>query len=105
MKTKWLFLALALAGFTSCSTVYKTGQTPDDVYYSPTRSYGEEETKRQDRREQNREENREQKEYYSFEDRSIRFGINNPRWRYIDQNFSYNPYNQNYYYNSDLLWN
>jgi hypothetical protein len=38
MKDK--FLPILLAGFllASCSSVYKSGQTPDDVYYSPTKS-------------------------------------------------------------------
>lgn len=31
----------------SCSTAYKAGQTPDDVYYSPTREIKEEEPKRE----------------------------------------------------------
>jgi hypothetical protein len=35
--TKFLFLALAVAAFSSCSTAYKMGQTPDDVYFSPAR--------------------------------------------------------------------
>jgi uncharacterized lipoprotein len=38
MKTKLLLLAVSVAVFSSCSTMYKTGQTPDDVYYSPLRS-------------------------------------------------------------------
>lgn len=35
MKTKYLILLAIIFGFSSCSTAYKTGQTPDDVYYSP----------------------------------------------------------------------
>lgn len=37
MNTRLLLLAATLAGLTSCSTAYRTGQTPDDVYYSPER--------------------------------------------------------------------
>jgi len=37
MNTKILFLALSVAALTSCSTAYKMGQTPDDVYYSPAK--------------------------------------------------------------------
>ena len=37
MKSKILLLALTVAALSSCTTAYKTGQTPDDVYYSPTR--------------------------------------------------------------------
>lgn len=34
MKSYLLFLSLAFL-VTGCSTIYKSGQTPDDVYYSP----------------------------------------------------------------------
>ena len=37
MNTRLLFIALSIAGLSSCSTAYRTGQTPDDVYYSPER--------------------------------------------------------------------
>ncbi|MFY7899730.1 MAG: hypothetical protein ACOVNY_06070 [Chitinophagaceae bacterium] len=38
MKTSFVScIALFVFLFTSCSSVYKTGQTPDDVYYSPVR--------------------------------------------------------------------
>jgi len=35
MNTRILLLAISAAALSSCSSVYKTGQTPDDVYYSP----------------------------------------------------------------------
>ena len=35
MKTRILLLAATVLTLGSCSTVYKSGQTPDDVYYSP----------------------------------------------------------------------
>ena len=41
MKSKILLLALIVAVLSSCTTAYKTGQTPDDVYYSPTRPQDE----------------------------------------------------------------
>src|SRR5882757_5253076 len=37
MKARILLLAAGIATLTSCSSLYKTGQTPDDVYYSPAR--------------------------------------------------------------------
>ena len=40
MKSFLPLLSLALV-FASCSTAYKTGQTPDDVYYSPERPQAE----------------------------------------------------------------
>lgn len=41
MTTKILLVALSVAAFSSCSTAYKTGQTPDDVYYSPVKPVAE----------------------------------------------------------------
>jgi hypothetical protein len=37
MNIKVLLLALAAGSIASCSTAYKSGQTPDDLYYSPVR--------------------------------------------------------------------
>ncbi|MEJ7767822.1 MAG: hypothetical protein WKF89_08420 [Chitinophagaceae bacterium] len=36
-NTKFLLLALGVIALTSCSTAYKMGQTPDDVYFSPAK--------------------------------------------------------------------
>jgi len=41
MKARILLLAAGIATLTSCSSLYKTGQTPDDVYYSPARPVAE----------------------------------------------------------------
>ncbi len=35
MKIKYIILLAGVAAFSSCSTAYRSGQTPDDVYYSP----------------------------------------------------------------------
>jgi hypothetical protein len=35
MNTRILLLAISIVALSSCSSVYKSGQTPDDVYYSP----------------------------------------------------------------------
>lgn len=41
MNTRIILLAIAAVALgTSCSTVYRTGQTPDDVYFSPARESG-----------------------------------------------------------------
>lgn len=37
MNTRFLLLALSVAVLSSCTSMYKSGQTPDDVYYSPAR--------------------------------------------------------------------
>ena len=90
MYTKTLLLALSVAAFSSCSTAYKSGQTPDDVYYSPTRV--EEENSNNDR-----EERRDQTTYQSNEDWQVRMAIRDRRWRDLDD-YSYNnsPYNYCY---------
>ncbi|MEO8108491.1 MAG: hypothetical protein ABI594_00590 [Ginsengibacter sp.] len=77
MKTKHiLFLGLAVA-FSSCSTAYRSGQTPDDVYYSPAPP--------QDA--YVRTDNQDERESYAYnnttnrEDLDIRRGIRDSRYR------------------------
>lgn len=98
MKNKLLLLAIAVVSFTSCSTIYKSGQTPDDVYYSPVRLVGE--TSKTETRYQER--NYSQERNFS-EERQIRLGMYDPRWRNFDNDIFYNPYsfgfNHGYYYN------
>jgi len=95
MSTKLLLFAITAAAFCSCSSAYKTTQTPDDVYYSPARFYSDES---KSERKQDYKETRN----YS-EERQIRLGINDSRWRYFDNDISYSPYmygyNYGYYYN------
>ncbi len=88
MKTKLLILAVFVATFTSCSTMYKTGQTPDDVYYSPSRTYDEVQINTRDE-----ERHQQQDVYYNGEDRMIRMGIADSRWRYLNNDYGYSPYN------------
>ena len=95
MNTKLLLIAVAVVSLSSCSSVYKSGQTPDDVYYSPVRTYGEQVVVKND--------NARRDDYSTYSERSqIRLGINNPRWRYLND-FSYSPYlygyDYGYYYN------
>jgi hypothetical protein len=91
MKTKHILLLASVVAFSSCSTAYKTGQTPDDVYYSPAPVQTEEAyvvTKKED-------------SYYNRnEDQQIRRGIEDPRYRSgvtLDLGFGYNPYSYNPY--------
>lgn len=97
MNSKLLLISVSIITLASCSTAYKTGQTPDDVYYSPARYYGED----RDNREENRETAQNTTNY--SEERQIRLGINDRRWRYLDNDIYYNPYqfgyNYGYYYN------
>ncbi len=39
MKSRILLLSAAVISLGSCSTMYKSGQTPDDLYYSPAPQY------------------------------------------------------------------
>jgi hypothetical protein len=110
MKRTILLLALSAAVLSSCTTAYKTGQTPDDVYYSPARPQDEyvRTEKRDDRQYQSND------EYY--DDRYLRMKVHDRTrwsdlndWYYYERygimgNYYYgtynNPYNSwNYYYN------
>ena len=100
MQTKTLLVVLSVAAFCSCSTAYKAGQTPDDVYYSPAKVVKEKEDNDNDRN-RNR--------YEQRNDYEITMGIRDRRWRdfrydYEYQNSPYyfatcNTYNYGYYYN------
>ena len=101
MQSKTLLLALSVAAISSCSTAYKTGQTPDDVYYSPVRVV-EVKEKQNDDRNKVRYQKRE-------DDYEITMGIRDYRWRDFRDDYSYsyspynyatcNTYNYGYYYN------
>ncbi|MGE5106580.1 MAG: hypothetical protein ACM3H8_03490 [Sphingobacteriales bacterium] len=74
MNTRILLLGLATASLSSCATAYKTGQTPDDVYYSPAKpdEYV---------RVENEDERRKNQDYYSLDDYRLRMQMHN-RTRY-----------------------
>ena len=99
MKPSILLLALTAAAFSSCTTAYKTGQTPDDVYFSPTRS--QEEYVRVEKLDDR---------YYRgsddyYEDRFLRMRLQDRyRWSALDDYYFYNTYAYSPYgyYNS---WN
>jgi len=105
MKSKILLLALTVAAFSSCTTAYKTGQTPDDVYYSPVRAQEEyvRAEKEDDRRYRS-------DEYY--DDRYLRMKVSNRyRWNDLNDWYSYERYGSGYnysygnYYNPYNSWN
>ncbi len=56
MNTKFLLLALVVVALSSCSTAYKSGQTPDDVYFSPAKEQKEEYVNVEERQDRNRSE-------------------------------------------------
>lgn len=90
MNTRLILLALSVTAFGSCTTLYKSGQTPDDVYFSPVRTYGEDKEEEQQQRDEVK--------TYSHEDRTIRFGINDPRWRNFDNDYRYNSFDYGFNY-------
>jgi len=99
MKATLPLLSLALI-FASCTTAYKSGQTPDDVYFSPARPQSE--YVRQDNRDDN--EYRNNDEAYR-DDRYLRMKIRDRRYSGLyDDYYSYNPYFY-HYYNSYLDYN
>lgn len=107
MKSQFLFVVLAAAALSSCSTAYKSGQTPDDVYFSPTREVAEYAEIRQS--------NNGRYSGYQYDDaddRWLRMRVRNPyRWNAFD-NYDWNMYSSwsnNYYspysYNWNSYWN
>lgn len=90
MNFKILLLAISAATITSCSSTYRSGQTPDDVYYSPARVVEENyrtETKRET-----------VNTYY--QDRGVRMTVYDRRWRDFNDEFDYryDPYHYGYSY-------
>lgn len=86
MKQTLLLAVLSMGLLSACSTAFKTGQTPDDVYYSPGREM--EYVVREERQQQQQQQ--EYREYLtSLDDRYLRMKIaNRYRWGAIDD-FNY----------------
>ena len=99
MKSVLPLLSLTLL-FASCTTAYKSGQTPDDVYYSPARPQNE----------YVRQEKKDDQQYRATDeayrdDRYLRMKIRNQRYTGLyDDYYSYNPYFY-HYYNGYLEYN
>jgi hypothetical protein len=90
MKRKILLISIIASSVISCTTAYKTGQTPDDVYFSPTPVYND--YVRRDTREDNPVYTN--NDVYNNEDRTIRRRIYNRRYRSYDDRYNY-PYGYN----------
>jgi hypothetical protein len=90
MNIKHLLVPAVVAALSSCSTAYRTGQTPDDVYYSPApqeNSYVTSAT----------EQDKNSYSYRNQEDENIRRGIEDPVYRNaitfsMGMGYGYNPY-------------
>lgn len=105
MKYPSLIVLLIAAVFASCSTAYKSGQTPDDVYYSPARATVA------------ANENKYEEPVNNEDDRYLRMKVRNySRWSTIDDfnywytpysyyGYTYNPYLYTSYYNPyNSIW-
>ena len=111
MNPKIFLSALAIVTLASCSSAYKTGQTPDDVYYSPEKPI--------EYRASTQREVQQYEDYQTSRDNQyLRYKVRNRyRWNQIDDfdywydtryNYNgyytglYNPYGTGYYnfYNS-----
>ena len=81
MNTRLLLLAVSALALGSCTTMYKSGQTPDDVYYSP----GVQPTKfAENHQDQNDEDG-----YVDVNDRYLRMKSSSQRWSAFDDDFAY----------------
>ncbi len=109
MKSSILLLALVSTAFSSCTTSYKTGQTPDDVYFSPARPQDEYvRVDKEDEREYRSDE-------YYYDDRYLRMKVSNRSrwselndWYYFGDRYRYSYYNNNIWsnpWNPNTYWN
>lgn len=95
MKTNYTLLIVLAVAFSSCSTAYRTGQTPDDVYYSPA-PVREVYVSTQSQNDRN------SYRYRNQEEEDIRRGIRDSRYRSnvsLSIGTGYNPYYNSYSYN------
>jgi len=104
MTRQILLLAITAAALSSCTTAYRSGQTPDDVYFSPAKPQDEYV------RVKDNNEYRYADDYY--DDRYLRMKVHNhTQWNYLDDWYSYDRYSYNYnryygtYYNPYTSWN
>jgi uncharacterized membrane protein YgcG len=111
MKLSIPLLAVTAVVFSSCVSAYKTGQTPDDVYFSPAR-----EEKAQAYVQLQERDDRYYRGSDYYEDRFLRMRMTNRyRWSALDDYYFYNTYayspygfyNNNWYspWNSYYAWN
>src|SRR6185295_9722828 len=85
MRSAILLLVLSAAILGSCTSAYKTGQTPDDVYFSPERQQDKYVTAKDDDNDRYQ-----GNEYYG--DEYLRMKVHNrTMWSALDDPYFYNP--------------
>ena len=106
MKPQLLLLAIIAVAISSCTSAYRTGQTPDDVYFSPPRPQDE-----YVRAEENDDQYYRYDDQY-YDDRYLRMKVQNrTQWDYLDDWYLYDRYSYSYnfywgsYYNPYTSWN
>jgi hypothetical protein len=97
MKSFIPVLAILLLA-SGCTTAYKSGQTPDDVYYSPERPQDD----------YVRVENRDERKYRNVheyrDDRTTRMRVRDRRWSTLEDDYLYYSYRP-YFYTSPYFFN
>lgn len=92
MKIKYILLFGAIAAFSSCSTAYRTAQTPDDVYYSPAPAQSGYANSENDYLSPTSDQDANSYAYRNSEEAQIRAGIQDPIYRNpisLDLGFGY----------------
>ena len=89
MKSYLPFLSLILLA--SCSTAYKSGQTSDDVYFSPARPQDEYVRVQKDDDRQCRQDRDYDEDAYR-DDRYVRMRVRNRMWTVLDDGYAYTYY-------------
>jgi hypothetical protein len=105
MKPAILLPVVLAIAVSSCTTAYKTGQTPDDVYYSAARPQADEDkTQKEERRDYTYND-----DYY--DDRYLRMKVRNRyQWNDLNDWYNYDRYSNGFnyafgsYYNPYNAW-
>lgn len=114
MNIKALFILLGFSFFIgSCTTAYKTGQTPDDVYNSPAPPQDEYANVRKSDEKRYRDyESYDDEDYADYDDRYLRMKVRNryrwsdlDDWYYYGNRYNFSFYNNWNYWNDPFYWN
>ncbi|WP_300604357.1 hypothetical protein [Niabella sp.] len=114
MNIRTLILLLGCAFFIGgCTTAYKTGQTPDDVYNSPAPPQDEYANVKKSGEKRYRDyESYDEDEYADYDDRYLRMKVRNryrwsdlDDWYYYGNRYNFSYYNNWYYWNDPFYWN